>query len=282
MRQFLRILLTASFVLSANSVFQAPALANTFSLTIGVDAPQGYDRSLFKHWIDADRDGCNTRNEVLIEEATKKPKIGSNCRLSGGRWTSPFDGKKHTNPSKLDIDHVVPLAEAWRSGAWRWSPAERESFANDLDEPRALVAVTLNLNRSKGDRDVSAWLPPKGKCDYVLAWVTVKAKYQLTVDSKESTTLDQLSKECSIEINFIRDNENSQVAPLPSSSPSTVSPSPSPSKSSQTNSNTQSLPLISPGAFCSQSQAGQTGQNSKGVIYTCKTSDSENRLRWRQ
>jgi len=93
------------------------AMATDVPLTITEDKLTGYDRSLFKHWIDADKDGCDTRAEVLIEEAIVKPKVGPKCKLTGGKWLSAYDGKTVINSSLLDVDHMVPLAEAWRSGA---------------------------------------------------------------------------------------------------------------------------------------------------------------------
>ena len=120
--------------------------------------------------------------EVLISEATVKPKVGTGCYLSGGKWRSPYDAKVFTNPTGLDVDHMVPLAEAWRSGAWAWTPAQRMAYANDLDDPRTLLAVTAGLNRSKGDKDVAQWLPPKAQCTYISNWIAVKARFDLTVD----------------------------------------------------------------------------------------------------
>jgi hypothetical protein len=115
----------------------------------------GYARDKFHLWIDADGDGCNTRAEVLISEADDAPTIGSGCALSGGRWYSYYDGVSQTSASALDIDHVVPLAEAWDSGARSWSASRREAYANDLGDSHTLVGVTASLNRSKGDRDVA-------------------------------------------------------------------------------------------------------------------------------
>jgi hypothetical protein len=93
-----------------------------------------------------------TRNEVLIAEATTKPTIGASCKLTGGRWHSYYDNADWTLASDLDIDHLVPLAEAWDSGARNWTAAQREQYANDLGDARDLVAVTDNVNQAKGDR----------------------------------------------------------------------------------------------------------------------------------
>jgi len=173
-----------------------PAQAENFELAIAADFEGVYERALFKLWIDADSDGCNTREEVLIEEAVIKPKIGNSCTLTGGTWLSPYDGVRTTKASSLDIDHLVPLSEAWRSGAWAWSAQQRKDFANDVDDPRALIAVSLGQNRSKGDKDPAQWLPPKGVCTYIADWIAIKARYQLSVDPIEAAFLTTKVKSC--------------------------------------------------------------------------------------
>ena len=190
------IALIVGLILGANT---APvSAAETITLVMADDHDFGYSRSLFRHWIDADKDGCNTRYEVLIAEATTKPKVGAKCFLSGGKWKSPYDAKVFTNPTGLDIDHMVPLAEAWRSGAWAWTPAQRMAYANDLDDPRTLLAVTAGLNRSKGDKDVAQWLPPKAQCTYISNWIAVKARFDLTVDPVEGDFLRTKIAACNI------------------------------------------------------------------------------------
>lgn len=176
-------------------------------LTISPDRLTGYNRALFKLWIDANKNGCDTRAEVLIKQALIKPKIGKNCALSGGKWLSPYDAKTITKVSNLEIDHVVPLAEAWRSGAWAWTPAQRQAFANDLGESRALVAVSLSQTRSKGDKELVSWLPPKGVCTYITNWLAVKYRYSLTVDIAEARVIDSYLASCRI--------KNIKVAALP-------------------------------------------------------------------
>ena len=100
----------------------------------------GYVRDKFKHWDDVDRDCQNTRSEVLRQE-TKRRVTGS-CAVRTGRWISQYDNAIRYRASALDVDHLVPLAEAWDSGARSWSAAKREAFANDLTETRSLIAVT--------------------------------------------------------------------------------------------------------------------------------------------
>jgi hypothetical protein len=151
----------------------------------------GYNRSLFVHWIDADGNGCDTRREVLIDESLSKVTIGPSCTISGGSWLSLYDGLFFTNPSLLDIDHMVPLAEAWDSGAYGWSADRRMRYANDLDVPRSLIAVSASSNRSKGDQDPADWLPPSSSdvCAYLGDWLAVKVRWSLSVDSDERAAL---------------------------------------------------------------------------------------------
>ena len=175
-----------------------PAQAESLQLVVAEDHTTGYNRALFKHWIDADKNGCDTRAEVLLAEASTTPKIGAKCKLTGGKWLSSYDGKTITNPSLLDVDHMVPLAEAWRSGAWKWTDAEREIYANDLQNSRALIAVSSSINRTKGDKDPAKWLPTKDKCTYVESWITIKLKYSLTADDKEASALRSLVTNCGI------------------------------------------------------------------------------------
>jgi hypothetical protein len=167
-------------------------------LPVAAELRTGYDRDLFNHWIDADGDGCNTRYEVLIAEATTKPTVGSGCTLSGGAWTSYYDGARWTDPADLDIDHLVPLAEAWDSGARTWNSAQRQAFANDLGDARSLAAVTDNVNQSKGDQDPAEWIPSLTgvRCRYVTEWTAVKTRWGLTVDTAEKSALTTYADAC--------------------------------------------------------------------------------------
>jgi hypothetical protein len=167
-------------------------------LVVAAEQGQGYDRDLFRHWIDADGDGCNTRKEVLIAEAKVKPSIYGNCSLSGGQWYSVYDQVTTTDPSDFDVDHFVPLKEAWDSGAYAWSSDKRKEFANDLGFGGSLIAVTASSNRSKSDRDPADWLPANTDyhCQYITNWVKVKIRWGLSVDREELATLRQRAKSC--------------------------------------------------------------------------------------
>lgn len=136
------------------AVVQKRLVAMTRVLDVAREVRRGYDRNKFADWRDADADGCDTRREVLIQEATRDPVVGAGCALSGGRWFSYYDGATTGGSgSAFDIDHMIPLAEAWDSGARRWTKGTRDRFANDLGDRRSLVAVSASSNRSKSDRD---------------------------------------------------------------------------------------------------------------------------------
>lgn len=158
----------------------------------------GYSRDLFRHWIDADRNGCDTRKEVLLEEAIDTPLVLGNCKLDAGSWYSEYDGLVFEDSSKLDIDHFIPLKEAWESGADRWSSQRREEFANDLGFPGSLIAVSATTNRSKSDRDPAQWLPTNEayRCTYLITWLEVKIRWNLAVDQLEASSIIREAKDC--------------------------------------------------------------------------------------
>ncbi len=158
----------------------------------------GYDRAKFEHWIDADGDGCDTRDEVLIKESTRAVTIGSGCAIHGGKWYSAYDGVWTTDPSTFDIDHLVALKEAWDSGAWSWTAARRRAYANDLGAGASLRAVSAASNRSKSDKDPADWLPAKVsfRCTYANQWVATKVRWGLKVDSRERSALKSLLASC--------------------------------------------------------------------------------------
>ncbi|HEY1179675.1 MAG TPA: HNH endonuclease family protein [Phytomonospora sp.] len=194
--------LTACGVLLSN-----PAQAETISLPlkdaiaelpVADEDRTGYDRDLFKLWTDEDGDGCNTRYEVLIAEAVEAPDVSGDCQLSGGSWFSYYDGETWTMPADLDIDHFVPLAEAWDSGASDWNADQREQYANDLGDDRDLIAVTDNVNQEKSDQDPAEWMPSVAEvqCRYVEEWVAVKLRWRLSVDDAELSALETLSADC--------------------------------------------------------------------------------------
>jgi Protein of unknown function (DUF1524) len=176
--------------------YSAPLSTALAELPVATEVRTGYDRDLFRHWVDADGDGCNARYEVLIAEAEVAPSVGSRCRLTGGRWFSYYDRVSWTDPGRIDIDHLVPLAEAWDSGAGGWTSTLRQSYANDLDDLRTLVGVTDSVNQAKGDQDPATWLPTYDRCRYLDEWVAVKVRWRLTVDTTEKSALTALAAGC--------------------------------------------------------------------------------------
>lgn len=170
------------------------------SISVSDETPTGYDRNLFKHWIDADKDCFDTRAEVLIVESTVKTSTTTptSCTIKGGKWYSPYDNVTFTEASKLDIDHMVALKEAWDSGAKDWDSTTRQNFANDMGYAGSLIAVSAGSNRSKSDRDIAEWLPTNTsyRCTYVAVWVSVKWRWSLKVDSKEKTAITNALKNC--------------------------------------------------------------------------------------
>lgn len=154
-----------------------------------------YDRDLFPHWITISGT-CNTRETVLKRDGTSVV-TDSACASTSGSWFSPYDGATWTAASDVDIDHMVPLKNAWISGAWAWTTDEREDFANDLTNPQ-LLAVTDNVNQSKSDQSPDAWKPPLTSyyCTYAKMWTKVKYVYELTITSAEKTALTSMLGTC--------------------------------------------------------------------------------------
>jgi hypothetical protein len=174
----------------------AAAVADLNALTVSGWAPMsGYSRDRFQHW-DAQGDGCNTRDLVLKREGAQVV-TGTDCAITRGTWFSVYDGKSVTDPQDIDIDHMVPLANAWRTGASAWTDQQREAFANDLDRPQ-LIAVTSSSNRSKGDQDPSEWKPPRREywCTYAQSWIAVKAYWKLSVTAAEKDALSAMLNTC--------------------------------------------------------------------------------------
>lgn len=166
-------------------------------LAIESEYPNGYDRDYFNHWIDSDGDGCNTRREVLIQESRTGTSISGNCQVAG-QWVSLFDNVITTDASSFDVDHMVPLKEAWDSGAYGWDSGTRTRFANDLGYAHSLIAVSASSNRSKSDRDPAQWLPANSKfhCAYAFRWLAVKYRWSLSVDSSEALQLGRMATSC--------------------------------------------------------------------------------------
>ena len=172
----------------------APALAARVlrKLRVAPETPSGYDRDLFEHWT-YQSSGCDTRDVVLA----RGDQAGNPCGSDSGVWVSAYDGVRMTDPGDLDVDHMVPLAEAWDSGARTWTPARREAYANDL-HPWSLIAVSASSNRSKSDQDPAEWMPTNEAftCQYTARWIAVKFRWRLTIDPAEAQALQGLVRSC--------------------------------------------------------------------------------------
>jgi len=186
-------------MVNSESASASTMTARSMLLRLPLKAESGsatYNRANFKLWIDADGDCQNTRTEVLIAESKVTPRYTTtrHCAVATGRWYSYYDGAYWTKPADVDIDHMVPLKEAWESGARLWSVNNRTRYANDLGFSNTLIAVTDNVNQAKSDRDPAAWLPPlkAARCTYAIQWVQVKYRWRLSINSAERSRLSSI------------------------------------------------------------------------------------------
>lgn len=200
--QLVALILAGSALLGCTSA--APAVAAPMTVSARVllsqldvraeDFSRPYQRTRFGYDLgwDADRDGCTTRKEVLIREARSIDHVSRSCAVYG-TWVSVYDDRRTDDPYSLEIDHLIPLAEAWHSGASEWSHRRQIGFGNDLGYRWSLIPVTAALNQGegsgKGDKEPGEWLPPKHRCSYVKAWIAVKYRWRLTVDGAEREAL---------------------------------------------------------------------------------------------
>ncbi|MBM7506042.1 HNH endonuclease family protein [Agromyces aurantiacus] len=177
-------------------------LATLAQLPVKGRAPMtGYERDEFGHgWIDVDRNGCDTRNDILARDLVDLDRPAG-CRVLAGLLDDPYTGRsisfvRGEGTSQLvQIDHVVPLANAWVTGAQRLAEEERVAFAND---PRNLLAVDGPTNAQKGAGDAATWLPPDRsfRCEYVARQVEVKASYGLWVTAPEREAMVRVLEGC--------------------------------------------------------------------------------------
>ncbi|MFH9616014.1 HNH endonuclease family protein [Streptomyces pratensis] len=180
------------------------ALRAVEGLTVKGRAPRtGYDRDEFgSAWADTDRNGCGTRDDVLAHQLDDVSRDADGCKvLSGVLDPDPYTGTRiafERGRSKVDIDHLVALSDAWQKGAQQWSDGKRRAFAND---PLNLVAADSSTNRRKGDGDTATWLPPNKayRCTYVAGQVSVKSKYGLWVTTAEREAMRKVLSACPAE-----------------------------------------------------------------------------------
>ncbi|WP_043627568.1 HNH endonuclease family protein [Nonomuraea candida] len=178
---------------------EGAALARRMLTQLKVAEPlsiRGYSRKRFQPLWARHKGTCSTREYVLARDGRQVRK-DKTCHPVRGRWYSPYDGKVLKSEKQVDVDHVVPLAYAWRSGAKRWSPAKRRAFANDVRRPE-LITVSHSANIAKGGQGPQSWRPQRRAhwCRYATSWISVKHHYRLFVTRKERTALLNMLRTC--------------------------------------------------------------------------------------
>ena len=187
---------------SATSTTSAPGgpTGELAALRIADPQPDGYDRDRFGDWIDDDGDCRDTRAEVLAAESRVAVTYttAAACTVATGEWLDPWSGSVTTSARALDVDHTVPLANAWRSGAWAWTPEQRRAYANDVTDAGHLIAIPLGENRSKGDAGPEDWKPPAPSswCAYAQLWASIKARWDLSATPAEWAALQEMAATC--------------------------------------------------------------------------------------
>ena len=162
----------------------------------------GYSREEFPHWAasgaefgwDEPDGSCDVRDDALIRDG-RGVEVDEECSFTSGKWLDPYTGDTLTDPADVDIDHVVPLANAWRSGADGWGGSNKENYAND---PGVLLSVDDAANQIKGDKGPEAWLPPNAEyhCEYARRWISLKHQWNLSVNPQEKAALQSMLKKC--------------------------------------------------------------------------------------
>ena len=180
----------------------------TLIITVA-EIPDGipdYDRDDWKHWTDADGDCQDARQEVLIVESLVPVTFEDDrqCRVESGRWWAPHLGHHLENPRHIDVDHHVPLKNAHLSGGWVWDAERKKAYANHLEDPDHLVAISSRHNRSKGARGPEEWAPPDNAlwCQYATDWAEIKERWGLTMTPVESEIVMDMLGTCEEPVRF--------------------------------------------------------------------------------
>ena len=205
----IRIALVLSLIVAGITPANAESVASGLSViqaqvTKGRAAKTGYTRDQFgPAWADVDRNGCDTRNDILKRDLIKEvfQEKTDLCVVLSGTLVDPYSGETINfvrgvaTSSEVQIDHVVALSNAWQTGAFKLSADQRKSFAND---PLNLLAVKGKLNSQKGDGDAATWIPPlkSYRCDYVSRQIAVKIKYKLWFTAPEKEAMVRILKSC--------------------------------------------------------------------------------------
>jgi hypothetical protein len=280
-----------SVAIADSSVTDTTAMALLATIPIKGRAPKtGYNRTndFGIAWLDVDRNGCDTRNDILSRDLQPEVKEGT-CKVLSGVLADPYTGgtmsfvRGETTSALVQIDHIVALADAWQTGAQQLTQAQRISLAND---PLNLLAVDAQSNAQKGDGDTATWLPSNKsfRCSYVSHQVSVKATYGLWVTQAEHDAMVRVLSDCSGERAFTSPFASAPTSarsfvtvPAPAAQP--AAPAPAPAAPAPAVPAPAPAGVVHPGAFCSG--AGSTGVTSTGKPMVCKTSSTDTRLRWR-
>ena len=205
----IRVALVLGLFLAGIAPVQAYSAASSLSVieaqvTKGRAAKTGYTRAQFgQRWADVDRNGCDTRNDILKRDLTGEifKEKTRECVVLSGKLIDPFSGeviyfvRGNISSMEVQIDHVVAMSNAWQTGAFKLSLQDRTAFAND---PLNLLAVKGRLNSQKGDGDAATWLPPlkSYRCEYVSRQIAVKRKYKLWFTAPEKAAMVRILKSC--------------------------------------------------------------------------------------
>lgn len=181
------------------SIDYAKVVEQLDGIRVEPEMRRGYVREEWPHWLTIGSKCLNTREQVLIRDSAEPAQLSPNgCSVVSGVWHDPYTGETFTNPRQVDIDHRVPLEEAYGSGGHDWPREKRAAYANDLTDPLTLVTVSAAANRAKGSKGPEEWLPPRQEyiCAYVADWIAVKARWQLTMDERERVTVGNIVADC--------------------------------------------------------------------------------------
>jgi hypothetical protein len=205
----IRVALALAVFVAGISPVPASAAESALSIievqvTKGRAAKTGYTRAQFgQTWADVDRNGCDTRNDILKRDLTGEvfKEKTRECVVLTGVLVDPFSGETinfvrgNITSMEVQIDHVVALSNSWQTGAFKLASKERTALAND---PLNLLAVKGRLNSQKGDGDAATWLPPlkSFRCEYVARQIAVKVKYKLWFTAPEKEAMIRILKNC--------------------------------------------------------------------------------------
>ena len=223
---------------NAQPAYATKAMDVLATLPIKGRAPKsGYDRAQFgQAWADVDRNGCDTRNDILKRDLTGITYTNSvPCKVQSGTLADPYTGtsisfvRGTATSIAVQIDHVVALSDAWQKGAQQLTAEQRTALAND---PLNLQATDGPTNQQKGDGDAATWLPPnKGfRCEYVARQISVKATYGLWVTQAEHDAMARILDDCSGQLAPTNQQAPVVAAPPPAApvAPAPVAPAPAP------------------------------------------------------